>query len=96
MTNDPVSDLEADHAQQQQSREEGVEEQEVERVSGQRSRVALVNDLIPLSDQTGSRQRPGSICKNTKGGMSLKKSHRSHRENQQSDKMSAHQMDNNE
>lgn len=60
-----VSDLEADHAQQQESREEGVEEDKVERESRQSSRISFIDDLIALSDYTGSRQRTGTICNNT-------------------------------
>ena len=66
MTDELVSDLEADDAQQQESGEEGVEENKVKCVSGQSARVALINDLTALSDHTGARQhRFGSICNNT-------------------------------
>lgn len=56
-----VSDLEADYAQQQESREERVEENKIKCVSGQSTRISLINDLTPMRDQTSSRQRSGSI-----------------------------------
>ena len=67
VTYKPVSDLEGDHAQQQEGREEGVEENKVLCVSGQSARIAFINDLIALSDHTGSRQRLGNICNRTTG-----------------------------
>lgn len=45
-----VSDLEADHAQQQEGRDEGIQEKEVKYVSGLSTRIALINDLIAMSD----------------------------------------------
>lgn len=60
MTHEPVSDLVADHAEHQESRQEGVEEQKVQRVSGQRSRITHVDDLVAVGDETG----PGQIARN--------------------------------
>lgn len=60
-----VSDLEANHAQQQEGREEGVEEDKVKCVSRQSARIALIDDRIALSDQTGPWQRFGDICNHT-------------------------------
>lgn len=60
-----VSDLEADHTQQQEGRKEGVEEKEVKCVSGQSAGIAFVNDLTAMSERTGSRQRSGTICNDT-------------------------------
>lgn len=56
MTHEPVSDLVADHAQHQESRQEGVEEQKVQRVSGQSSGITHIDDLVAVGDQTGPRQ----------------------------------------
>lgn len=67
VTHESVSDLEADHAHQQEGREEGVEENKVQCVSGQSARIAVLNYLIALSDQTGSWERAGDICKHRKG-----------------------------
>lgn len=54
MKHKPVPYLVADHAEQQEGRQEGVEEQEVQCKSGQSAGVALVNDLVSMSGQTGS------------------------------------------
>lgn len=62
MTYKLVSDLEADHAQQQENREEGIKEKKVLSVSGQSAWIAFINDLIAMSDHTGSRKRFGSIA----------------------------------
>lgn len=60
MTHKPVSDLVADHAEHQESRQEGVEEEKVQCVSGQSSGITLINDLVAVGDQTG----PGEIIWN--------------------------------
>lgn len=62
VTYKPVSDLEADYSQQQEGREEGIEEKKVKCVSGQSTRIALINDLVAFSDHTGPWQRYGNIA----------------------------------
>lgn len=62
MSDQVVSDLEADYPQQQESREEGVEEDKVQGVSGQCSRVTLVDDLTALGQRAPSWERSGTIC----------------------------------
>lgn len=59
-----VPDLVADDAQQQQGGQEGVEQQEVLRVPGQGARVALLDDLVAVGDEAGSRQRRRGVCTN--------------------------------
>lgn len=61
-----VSDLEADHAKQQEGGEEGVQQDKVKCVSGQSARIALINDLTAVSYQAGPWQRFGNICNKTK------------------------------
>lgn len=56
MTHKLVSDLVAEHAEHQESRQEGVEEQKVQRVSGHSSRITHIDDLVAVGDQTGPRQ----------------------------------------
>lgn len=64
VTHEPVSDLVADHAEHQESRQEGVEQQEVQRVSGQSSGIAHIDNLVAVGDQTGPRQCTCNIWKN--------------------------------
>ena len=59
-----VSDLVADHAQHQEGREERVEENKVQCVSGRGARIAFFNDLVSLSGQTSSGQLFRRVCKN--------------------------------
>lgn len=63
MTHEPVSDLVADHAEHQESGQEGVEEQKVQRVSGQRSGITHVDDLVAVGDETGPGQIAGNVWK---------------------------------
>lgn len=65
MTHKPVSDLVADHAEHHESRKEGVEEEKVQRVSGQSSGITLINDLVAVGDQTGSGEITRNIWKNS-------------------------------
>lgn len=64
VTHKPVSDLVADHAEHQESRQEGVEEQKVQRVSGQSSRIPHIDDLVALGDRTAPRPISRNIWKN--------------------------------
>lgn len=64
MTHKPVSDLVADHAEHHKSRQEGVEEQKVQRVSGPSSRITRIDDLVAVGDHTGLRKITWSIWKN--------------------------------
>lgn len=59
-----VPDPVADDAQQQQGGQEGVEQQEVLRVPGEGAGVALLDDLVAVSDQAGSRQWRRGVCTN--------------------------------
>lgn len=65
MTHQPVSDLVADHAEHQESRQEGVEEEKVQCVSGQSSGITLVDDLVAVGDQTGPGEITCNIWKNS-------------------------------
>lgn len=58
-----VPDPVADDAQQQQGGQEGVEQQEVLRVPGEGAGVALLDDLVSVGDQTGTRQRRRGVCR---------------------------------
>lgn len=56
MTHEPVPDLVADHTKHQEGRQEGVEEEKVQRVSRQSSRITLINDLVAMGDQASPRE----------------------------------------